>query len=169
MLISAPIASRQRRKPVRVGLSPTCRSKTSEPGVIAAAANANTADEISAGTANRHAFSLEPPSTLQDEGRLTPKIGNMRSVWSLLRRGSRTRVVPEANKPASNTQDLICALATGDTYSIAFNPPQARIDRGAVPACVGLMSAPIMVRGTTMRFIGLLLRESSPLNVLSKP
>ena len=31
------------------------------------------------------------------------------------KRGSMTRVIPDAYKPASSTQDLICALATGDS------------------------------------------------------
>ena len=37
----------------------------------------------------------------------------MRSVWSRLMPGSVTRVVPWAYSPASSTQDLIWALATG--------------------------------------------------------
>ena len=47
--------------PMRVGLTPTWRSSSSEPGTIAAATRKKAADEISAGTSIGQPVSRWPP------------------------------------------------------------------------------------------------------------
>ena len=44
-----------------------------------------------------------------------PAAASIRSVWSRLGTGSRTRVSPAASSPASSTQDFTWALATGSS------------------------------------------------------
>jgi hypothetical protein len=43
-----------------------------------------------------------------------PRKRSMRSVWSRERSGSVTAVSPAASSPASNSEDLTCAEATGE-------------------------------------------------------
>ena len=70
-----------------------------------------------------------------------PARASSRSVWSRLGSGSTTVVVPSASRPASSTQLLICAEATGSAYSIPCSgrpviaqrreAPVARLQLGA--------------------------------------
>ena len=82
-------------------------------------------------TVRKKAADDASPGTLNDSGKAredfrtrmefpaaemsAPRRARSRSVWSLLLSGSRTVVRPLAYSPASNTQDLTCALATGDS------------------------------------------------------
>ena len=80
----------------------------------------NAAAEQSPGTTNRGA-AFHPTDGRPSINKVAPSRRNAiprnwsnRSVWSRERRGSVMRVVPSANKAASNRADLICALATGE-------------------------------------------------------
>ena len=84
----------------------------------------NAAAEKSPGTTNRGA-AFHPtdgrPSINKfapSRRKAIPRNWNNRSVWSRERRGSVMRVVPSANKAASNNADLICALATGEAQDL---------------------------------------------------
>jgi hypothetical protein len=107
-------------------LRPTAASSSAEPGSTAAAATRKAAEEMSPGTSKLQAAGVAPPSTetaravgsswsVKNSTRTgTPNQRSIRSVWSRVKaRVSETRVTPRAASPASRTQDLTCALATG--------------------------------------------------------
>src|SRR5262245_31935081 len=109
MRTSAPMRRRMWSAPVRVGLSPTPRSRTSEPGTRSAATTRNAADDGSPGTGISAPRSRWPPrsATLPSvRSTCTPRYPRRRSVWSRLGSGSRTIVRPRARRPASRTADL---------------------------------------------------------------
>ena len=116
--ITAPIRSAIRRKPVRVQFSPTSFTTTREPRTRIAAATMKAADDGSPGTrtpsisssSTEAIFSRSPSCS---NGTRAPR--RKRSVWSRLGAGSITVVEPDAFIPASSTQDLTCALATGNS------------------------------------------------------
>ena len=115
-------------RPIRVGLRPTCSSRTRLPGTSAAATRGKAADEKSPGTEIRSGASRSAGRTaIRRTGPLctaatarssvtstsAPAAASMRSVWSRVAAGSTTWVSPSASRPAISTHDLTWALATG--------------------------------------------------------
>ena len=92
----------------------------------------------------------------------------MRSVWSRVGAGSITRVVPAAYSPASSTQDLTCALATGMWYSMPCSARPPRSTSGGRPSAAVSISAPIRRSGSATRAIGRRVSDSSPVRQTSK-
>ena len=111
--------------PDRVLLTPTpfIEMRLSKP--IAPPTKKKAAEEISAGTTTSQAIGFCAGDSVIDPAsrtKLTPKVSNMVSVWSLVGIRSITLVGVSAYNPASKIQDLTCALATGIAYVIPFNP-----------------------------------------------
>ena len=101
---------------MRVQLTATPSSTIREPGTSIAAAAWKATEEGSPGTSMRSTSSSScgcTVSTSPSRSTRAPAWTSMRSVWSRLGAGSRTRVTPEASRPAKRMQDLICAEATG--------------------------------------------------------
>ena len=95
---------------------PNPATRSTERGRPAAAASTNAADEMSPGTVS--SIGVSGPAWISTRVALrrrtgTPIAKSIRSVWSRLGAGSSTVVGPSANRPASNTADLIWPLATG--------------------------------------------------------
>ena len=146
-----------------------------EPGSAAAAVIQNAAEEKSPGTWKSCACSFEPPRTRTmrplPSGVVSMtggawKWASRRSVWSRDGVISVTLVVPCAKRPASSRHDFNCALATGSVYSMPVSGAPS-ISSGAV--CFSprpWIFAPIWRSGSTMRFMGRLESEASPMSRL---
>jgi hypothetical protein len=116
--------SRIDSRPVRVQLMFTPPSTTSDPPTSTAATIRNAAELMSAGTriASRLNASTGSTDTARPSRRtVAPAAASIRSVWSRLRCGSTTVVVPSASSPASSTHDFTWALAIGITYVVAVS------------------------------------------------
>jgi len=106
---------------VRVELNPTSGMCTVEPGTSAPATSQKLAALRSPGTSMSIGLSLvalctsvRSPSDVMS----APIVRSISSVWSRVRTGSITAVVPSANRPASSSADFTCALGTGIRYSM---------------------------------------------------
>ena len=153
---------------MRVGLSPTSSSVTSECGNAAAAAAQNAADEASPGTLRLAPRSRCPPHTvIAPSSRSSSMLntGNARSVWSRVACRSLTVVSPVAWSPASSIAVLTCALATGGVKSMPRNaaPRMAIGGRSSSP----LRLAPMSDSGSMIRRIGRRRKDRSPVTILS--
>ena len=87
-----------------------------EPETSTPAAMRNAAEERSPGTRISSRSSSSHPVTatrLPRRSMTTPARSSSRSVWSRDGEGSVTATSPSAVSPASSTQDLTCAEATG--------------------------------------------------------
>ena len=131
--ILAPIPRRTARTAARVGFKPTPSIASRLPGSMRAAARKNTAEDRSLGITMSQAFRVAPPRT-EISRRLTlssaPILRNRISVWSRVATGSTTVVTPGALSPASRTELLTWALATGNSYRIGCKPPPAILSGG---------------------------------------
>ena len=92
------------------------------------------------------------------------RAASSRSVWSRLGSGSTTVVVPSASSPASSTQLLTCAEATGSSYSIPCSRRPA-IASGVKRSSRARSSAPICASGRATRSTGRRRMLSSPSSV----
>ena len=109
---------RMRRNPVRVQLTPTSEISSLEPGTSTPAVIRNAAELRSPGTVTVSMASSSVFPTVTAPSRrpmLTPARRSILSVWSRLREGSVTVVVPSAESAASRTHDLTWALATSSS------------------------------------------------------
>jgi hypothetical protein len=173
----APVSDTSTRAParrsmsstaVRVGLSPTSRMVTSEPGSAAAATRKNAADDRSPGTRRRQAVSRWPPSTLTAWPRqvtAAPKAPSARSVWSRVAARSTTVDVPAAIKPAKSTADLTWALGTSGSTVIPVRRPPRTVSGGRSPGAASMV-APMRMSGAMTRRIGRRDNEASPTSVV---
>ena len=170
--MSAPIAASTSSRPVRVGFTPTpCRVISASGWTVAATIHA--------------AAVLMSPGTLTSTARRSPSGGvivtlspapsivapiapSRRSVWSRVAAGCTTVVGPPAASPASSSADFTCAEATGVSTRRppCTSPPWITIG-GSVPSALAVMSTPSSRSGATMRPMGRLLSEPSPLSTLS--
>ena len=152
--------------PARLGLRPTPVMVTLALGWIRPATIQNAAEEISPGTATSTALRVVGISVRARPSELTwaPMAAIMRSVWSRDRAGWWSTVGPVAESPASIRHDFTWALATGMSYSMGRRFPP-RIASGArVSPWRPMMEAPICCSGWTMRPMGRVRNDASPVS-----
>ena len=89
-------------------------------------------------------------------------------MWSRLGAGSVTEVVPSASSPASRTQDLTCALATGRSWWTPCRRAPWTVKGGRCPP-VASITAPMAASGPAMRSTGRRRIELSPSSVKRRP
>ena len=99
-----------------MGFKPTPAIVRLESGTSRAATRKNAAEDRSPGMRTSPPRSFAGPCTEMTRfftETSAPNWRNASSVWSRVRTGSRTVVVPSANRPANRTHVLTWALATG--------------------------------------------------------
>ena len=161
---TAPMRWAMRRKPTRVQLTPTSSSTSREPGTSIAAAAWNAIEDGSPGTWMSSTSSSSCGCTVTvapSRSTRAPACCSIRSVWSRVGAGSVTLVAPEASSPANSTHDLICADATGSSYSIPSSRAPAIVSGVKRPSRAS-SRAPIRRSGSAMRSTGRRRIDSSP-------
>ena len=101
--------------------------------------------------------------------RRRPARSSRRSVWSRLGSGSTTVVVPSASSPASSTQLLICAEATGSAYSIPRSGRAVIVERREAALARVELRRPSPRAGAAMRSTGRRRMLASPSSVQRPP
>ena len=95
----APMPTKKSSSAERVGLSPTPRMASLDPGATSAATMKKAAEERSEGTTNSRAVNLGRPATVifrRSTATSAPNSRSAISVWSRERAGSVTEVAPSA-------------------------------------------------------------------------
>ena len=143
---------------MRPGLTPTLRRNRSDSGSSVAATTNGAAEEMSPGTSislRRSASGGWIVTRARSGGRRARRRPrSSRSVWSRVARGSITVVGPSASSPASSTQLLTCAEATGSSYSMPVQRRRRRARAAAGSRRWPRSSAPISRSGAAMRSTG---------------
>ena len=175
--MSAPISRSVSMKPVRVGLTPTPLSVTSESSHRVAAKMRKAAELASPGTESfRGALKAPPPSNTSRRPPPSnastpsgaPQARSMRSVWSRDKKGSMISLRPCAQNAKSNNALFTCALALCKRQRKGKGRLKPVSVKGSVRPLCKCALTPALASGASTRSIGRARKLRSPSRMQGK-